>query len=204
MGKYSAYIDKLPRHLGTEPAYQDRVNAVRQQIVQSGQEDNLTAEQIDRMTSLELDRIKHAFKQINEVFMNAVGDRKTYASQFAVVYRYIRKVKDELEAHESNINLIGEAYNQLLVDQFENEGLTSLTLDEDGSSVRVQYEPYAQVEDRDRFREWCMNNGLENQLALPWQTANSLCKARLVEGEPEPDGVKIWSKTKTVLTKARS
>jgi len=46
---------------------------------------------------------------------------------------------------------------------------------------------------------WCVAEGLERQMSLPWQTTNSLTKARLLEGEPEPDGVTCYAKTKVRL-----
>jgi hypothetical protein len=100
------------------------------------------------------------------------------------------------------VNLLLEAYQQLLTEEYEIEGVDSLAIDGFGT-VRTQPEPYAQVEDRDKFRQWCIEAGLERSLALPWQTTNALTKQRLMEGLPEPDGVKATVKTKIVFTKER-
>jgi hypothetical protein len=93
-----------------------------------------------------------------------------------------------------------EAYGQLIVDQYENEAVTSLKL-EDGGTVRVQVEPHAKVVDRNANREWAMKNNLENLLALPWQTVNALAKEALLQGEDPPDGVEISARPKIVYTK---
>lgn len=37
--------------------------------------------------------------------------------------------------------------------------------------------------------------GMTNKLMLPWATTNALTKERLLQGEPEPDGVTSWAKT---------
>jgi hypothetical protein len=115
-------------------------------------------------------------------------------------YRELRDRKDELEDLLSVVNLDIAAAEQLLHEAYEHAGITSVKLD-DGSSVRIQFEPVARIEDREAFRRWCLENGLEAQLMLPYQTTNSLVKERLLDGEPEPSGVKTYVRTKTVLTR---
>jgi hypothetical protein len=160
-GKYASVIDSLPRILGTEPAYQEKVQAVKDSII---------------------------------------GDFP-YASDLAREYAGLRAEKARAEDVVSDINLRLEAVAQLLTDQYEAEGTSMLRL-EDGQSVSVQYEPYAQVVDKEAFRLWCLAQGLERSMALPWQTTNSLTKTRLLEGEPEPDGITATARTKIVLRKA--
>lgn len=107
-----------------------------------------------------------------------------------------------LEGHVSNVNLLIEAHAQIMADQFEVEGTKSLTLDDDiGGTIRVQYEPQAKVVDRDAFRQWCIDEGLERQLMLPWMTTNMLTKQRLLGGEAEPPGVTAEARAKFVYTK---
>jgi hypothetical protein len=199
MGKYSHVIDTLPRYLGTEPKYQERVDAVKQKICAS--EIVINDELLKDALGVALDTVKKKVTGVCGALIEARGP-KNYASTYAFIYTQIRAVKEELEAHLSNLNLIETAYTQLMQDQFEVEGSKSLTL-ESGGNVRIQLEPYTKVEDPDAFRRWCIDNGMENELQLPWMTANSLCKARLSEGEPEPDGVKLFSKPKVVYTKSK-
>lgn len=165
-GKYAAVIDKLPRLLGTEPAYQEKVNVVKAEIV----------------------------KELATPLGPPVG------SDFAYRYTELRAQKEEIEEQLSAINLQIEAINQLIVDQFESEGVSSVRLST-GASVSVQYEPSAQVVDKEAFRLWCLAQGLERSMVLPWMTTNAITKERLLAGDPEPEGVKAHAKTKLVLRK---
>jgi len=102
--------------------------------------------------------------------------------------------KDTL--HELNVRLV--AAEQVLIDDFESVGVTSIKLDT-GTSISTQVKPWARVEDKHAFRSWCIDNGYEEALALPWQTMNSLVSDRLVDGLPEPDGVSTWKQTTVVV-----
>lgn len=157
MGKYSTVIDRLPRLLGAAPAYQEKVNAVKQAIA-------------------------------------ADPDFKLHASWLATEYAGLRAEKNTAEAVVSDVNLRLEAVSQLMTEQFEVEGVTSMKVA--GSAISVYMEPYAQVADKEAFRLWCVAQGLERQMSLPWQTTNSLTKARLLEGDPEPDGVTCYAKVR--------
>jgi hypothetical protein len=95
-----------------------------------------------------------------------------------------------------------DALTALLVERYEDEDTSSIKLS-DGGSVRVQIEPYASVEDRAKVRRWCIDNGMEELFTIPWATLNSVTKERLLDGEPEPDGVKIFLKNKVVVTKPK-
>jgi len=119
----------------------------------------------------------------------------TDTGSYARLYEDARQRKAAAEALLKSIEDEIEALTQLLADRFDNEGLGSIKL-ENGTNISIWHEPYAQVEDRETFRLWCINNGLEKSLALPWQTTNSLTKERLLHGEPEPDGVTCFSKVK--------
>jgi hypothetical protein len=123
-------------------------------------------------------------------------------------YMRLRKAKEDLEEQISLVNLHLEAITQLLVESQDAgaEGWgqygasdTMLRL-VTGDTLRVQPEPYAQVVDKDACREWAVKQGLERLLALPWTTINSHVKQRLMNGEPEPDGVKAYVRKKLVFT----
>jgi hypothetical protein len=116
-------------------------------------------------------------------------------ASYARLYEDARQRKQAAEALLKSIEDEIEAVTQLLADRFDNEGLGSIKL-ENGTNISIWHEPYAQVEDKERFRQWCLRNGLERSLALPWQTMNSLTKERLLLGDPEPDGVTCFSKVK--------
>jgi hypothetical protein len=222
-GKYAGVIDKLPRSFGTEPDYQEKVNAVKKQIIENRLGWEVMPESVGQRLEkqfegvllnascgdtggtvfiTEYERLIHnLLLEFEKLLLRATGG-KIFGSELARVYRDLRSVKDMLEGHVSNINLLIEAHAQMMAEQFEVEGTKSLSLsDEVGGTVRVQYEPQAKVVDRDAFREWCIKEGFERQLMLPWQTTNKLTKEALLNGEPEPDGVTAESRAKFVFTK---
>jgi hypothetical protein len=222
-GKYAGVIDKLPRSFGTEPDYQAKVNAVKKQIIENhlicGTVSEETATRLEkRFEALLLNAssgdtsetefitecsafVHTLLLEFEKLLLLSTGGI-IHGSELARVYRDLRGVKDMLEGHVSNINLLIEAHAQMMAEQFEVEGTKSLSLSDGiGGSVRVQYEPQAKVVDRDAFREWCIREGLERQLMLPWQTTNKLTKDALLNGEPEPDGVTAEARAKFVFTK---
>ena len=118
------------------------------------------------------------------------------AARLAQEWADLRAAMDDLDDQKSAIQVQIDAYAQLLINQYEAEGIDKLHL-ESGDAPRLQYEPYAQVEDGAKFFEWCVKNGYKNSLQLPWQTRNKIVKDLLMEGE-EPDGVKIYNHPKIV------
>jgi len=69
--------------------------------------------------------------------------------------------------------------------------------------VRTQWEPYAKVEDKELYRLWCIAEGLEKSLCLPWQSTNSVTKERLLAGLPVPKGIIAHAKSTIVLTREK-
>lgn len=155
---------KAQVYLGTEPAYQDRVN-----------------EEKDRLRQMLL----------------ADGGKVTSSRLAKLVSKQRLKIKG-IEEVLGDANLSLEAAQQMLVEQYDADDLTSLRLD-DGGSVRVQPEPYTKVEDKAALRKWCEENGLSDQLTLPWQTLNGVTKERLLDGQDEPTGTSVWIKNKVVV-----
>lgn len=216
-GKYAHVIDKLPKLLGTEPKYQEKVDAVKDAMlhgdcdcIESGNEEKPKQHGMDP-------HAKNCNYYLNQVsFIPAHALVKAYAD--------IRAELDELERKTSEANLRLEATAQLMDDRYEVEGTQSITLLGVGN-VRQQVEPYAKVEDKDKFRWWCINVcqtcgdvahahtnesyhdhkpiTLEDQLTLPWQSINSITKERLLAGLPEPKGVTVYAKSKFVLTRTK-
>ncbi len=68
-----------------------------------------------------------------------------------------------------------------------------------GGSISVQPDIHAKVEDKERFRLWCVENGLEKSLQLWPSTMTAMTKERLIAGHPEPDGVIATPFYKVVL-----
>lgn len=128
------------------------------------------------------------------------GQMSIPARELAVMYVAAREAKEATDAQLKLDNITVEAARILFCETMEDEDLTSLGLTGIGA-IRVQREPYAQVVDKAAFRHWCLRNGLEESLALPWQSTNSITKERLLEGKPEPDGITAFQKDKVVLTR---
>lgn len=120
------------------------------------------------------------------------------SGELAARYKELRAEKKEDEQQLSDTNLELEAITQMLAARYEEEGLSSVKFAE-GGSVSIQPEPYATVEDKDTFHEWCMSEGYKHQMQLSWQTTNALTKKRLIDGLEAPPGVKVFVKQKTVL-----
>lgn len=161
-GKYAQLLPKLPRLTSPDAPFQERVQAMKQLILDDTNASVLTS------------------------------------SELARAYREVRDELDRLDEATSRANLRLEAIKQMLVSQYEAEDIASVQLS-DGATVRVQPEPYAQVKDKQAFRKWCIANGLEESLALPWLSTNSITKERLLAGLPEPDGVEACKIDKVVL-----
>lgn len=120
------------------------------------------------------------------------------AAGLAREYEKLRNSKTEVEDELGKVQLQLTAIEQLLVDQYEVEGVSSVKL-ADGSYVGVQFEPTAQVVDRTAVRMWAIANGYEELLTLAWSSLNSITKDLLLNGQPEPDGVKASTRVKFVL-----
>lgn len=198
-GKYAHVLASRPdlqRLPGVEPE--------RRSIVDEVKLDILKPPQVDDPVSYPLDDLLHEMDQQMKVIcrmeVRSTGGRR-YAAEFARVYAELRKIKDQIAHWESSVNLLLDAFTELMIDQFENEGIASLRMD-DGGAVATHGEPYPQVYDRETFRLWCLGEGLARDMHLHPKKTESLVKEILLNGNPEPPGVKVWVKTMIRLTKA--
>lgn len=139
--------------------------------------------------------------KVNDEKKRLIVDTEPSAAGLAAMYVAVRAEEDDLDEQLSAVHLRKTAIEQMLADQFEAEGTTSMRL-ASGHSVSVQLEPYTRVVDKDANRLWAIEQGLERQLTLPWQTLNSLAKERLLAGEEPPAGTELSARTKLVLRKA--
>lgn len=134
-----------------------------------------------------------------EILRNLPLDQQESASVFAVIYAAIRRQKNELKSQLAALEVEVEAAKQLLVEQYEAYDIESLKLS-NGDAVRIQIEPYLVVEMPAKFRQWCVDNGYEQQLQLPWSTANALVKGLVLKGRPEPTGTRCYLLSKAVFS----
>jgi hypothetical protein len=120
--------------------------------------------------------------------------RQPTTKELIDTYVEVRRAMDAAAKVTSALEVVKTAVEEQLADRYENDGLDTVKTD-DGITVRHQPEPYAQVEDRDKLREWYKAEGLERDLNPAWASVNALCKERLLAAmEPMP-GVKIFSKS---------
>lgn len=182
MGKYSKIIATLQKLTGEEPEFQAKVNAVKSVILE------------------ETPRHASAFAELYA--KTRTGDPHALPLSNDERDDLITRLgKEGIEDLLSSCNVRLCAVEQLLSDQYEVEGVTSLKLDNIGS-VGVQLEPYAQVQDKIAYQEWCLKEGLLPLMTVPWATTNSMTKDRLLAGENPPPGVGAFVKTKFVLRKS--
>lgn len=147
-----------------------------------------------------MDAQEPSYQEKVEAVKRDLAPMLSSSSEIANEYVLLRGEEDNLEEQLSVLRLRKAAVEQLLVDRFEHDDVSSIKLTS-GHSVSVQVEPYAQVVDKDALREWAKTNGLERSLTLPWQTVNALAKERLLAGDAEPEGTKVFARTKLVLRK---
>lgn len=139
-----------------------------------------------------------------------VGDRTEFIESLQPAIELLGK--EGLEEILYRVNMRLAALEQLLISSYEKEdegwgmyGATPTMIRmKNGGSVSVQPEPVGKVLDKEAFRLWCINNGLEHSLQLWPTTANAIAKERYVNGEPDPDGMKTYSRMKVVLRKGGS
>ena len=124
--------------------------------------------------------------------------RELNAAGIAAAYRKLRDEDDALGVLVKALNVQIAALEQLAAEVFEAEGIDMVKL-ADGSSLSIQLEPYAGVEDREAFRLWCVEQGMASSMHLWPATTQSLVKQILLEGQPMPPGVKAFIKAKPVL-----
>lgn len=166
--KYDKILPKL-KPLPPDPSYQDKVQVIKQSILQSG---------------------------------NTINGRTLAAG-----YTALRAQKDKVQEDMDDIDLLLEAYTQLLADSSESDpewgtfGASKNTIKlENGDKIEIRKKPYAQVVDKEAVRLWAIKNGYERQLGLPWMTLNSITAERLMAGDAEPDGVECFMKNTIYFT----
>jgi len=168
----------------------------------------------DKNRQYQLDQIKKLLARQAEEEAEGEVDNKTIDLQetpgfeirlngkepqdLARLYRDLRAYKTAFEERESKLNLVIEAVAQMIEMVYESQGISSLKLT-DGGSVSSQPEPCGVVKDKEAFRKWCLENGYEHSMTLPYQTMNSLVKEMLLEGQELPAGIEAFFRPKLVL-----
>lgn len=125
------------------------------------------------------------------------------ATSFGRILVSARLEKARLEDLVKEQNLIIEAMNQELVDQMESNEMINIKL-ADGVSLGIKDDVYCSVDDKEQFHAWIKANGLEDLFSVHYQTMSAMVKARLVEGEDIPPGIKPYFKQSIIVRGIKS
>lgn len=183
----------LPRkpNGGDDPqarAYQAKVIDVKAQITSppNGDEQDADVESLVDVAEKAM-RIAHA-----ALIREAAGQR--HASKYTEMWLKLREVAERTDAIRYMSNLVREAYEQLMVDQLENEGTTMHRL-ESGAGVTMFPALYAKITDREAFVAWAKKDPDIATRVMPpnWAAVNSLCTEMMTIGEPEPPGIELMT-----------
>ena len=91
-----------------------------------------------------------------------------------------------------------EALSQHLVDEFEADGVSKVTLGS-GETLYIKDSPYCSVEDRHKFIQWIRETNQEELLTVHYQTISGLANDRLLKGQPVMPGIKAFMKSSIVV-----
>ena len=123
-----------------------------------------------------------------------------WATTIAQTYADLRHEAEAAARVLSDVKLRLAAVMLLMIDQFEVESIKGLTL-ASRDKVRWQPEPHLVVTDKEAFRLWCLANGFERDMVLPWGKANKHVKDMLASGEAEPPGSECFMRPKVFFEK---
>ncbi len=131
-------------------------------------------------------------------------------TRLAKLYHALRQKDLDLNARLWDNQLSLDAVWQLLLDSraagdeaWGQYGASDRTIRLiDGTTIRMQPEPYTIVKDAEAVKQWLKANG-QGELVketFQWGTLNALVKERLLLGEAEPDGCEAFVVEKPVWT----
>jgi len=194
--KYDKVFPRLKKLPVEDMDYQQKANVVKEQILAAQPVESPATNDVETHAKIEviLEEIAELIKELCETVIAGHAGRR-YASVYARYWRHLRNIEDYLDNQLKIVRLLLYAEEQLGLEQFEVEGTDKIGLDDLGS-VYSQPEIVIKVVDRDKFRTWCIEQGLLRELNLHHGTATSLTKTRLVNGEEEPPGVEAYHSKK--------
>jgi hypothetical protein len=155
-GKYDHVTATLPRLSNVDPERQDIVTAVKNEIMTTSPDDSWTAAGNEAAVYRALTEMSGIFEVMLPLLKRLTSNgRKT--SDLAGAYAQVRVVLDDhINRWKSNVQVVVDAYEQLMLDRMEADGVASIRLT-DGASVATFLEPYSSVKDPEAFRLWCLN-----------------------------------------------
>jgi hypothetical protein len=115
-------------------------------------------------------------------------------TELARQFKMQKEAKAAAEAAKSAANIQIEAISRLLLGEMESNSVELVKL-ASGGTVYINDEPYASVQDRTKVMRWIKENKAVFLLSIQFQSLNSLCKQRIIDGQKTIPGVKIFIKT---------
>jgi hypothetical protein len=147
---------------------------------------NMSIEEVDAMFAA-------MFHGLTRVAAGKANGNTILSSHFAAGYVLLRQLADQMDAWQSNISALLDAYTRLMTEAMDGEGVTSIHLTS-GHSISTFLTPYPKVEDQEKFHQWCIKSGFANMMSLHPSRVASLVKERLEKGEDLPPGTDCYAK----------
>ena len=122
-------------------------------------------------------------------------DTKDLGQSFADFKSRKRILEDKIK--EMNTEL--EALSQLIVERLETGDLQSIEL-ANGIKVGIKDEPYASIDDQEKFYDWIKKTKQTGLLKINFQTLNAMTKDMIISGKKNPPGTKVFIKTSAKVT----
>lgn len=194
--KYAKIVEGLDKYPLIDPEREEVIEYVKQQVLNPAPRVTTDDETISENI---LNMIDHYIDDVYKIQLTALQGPK-HATAIAQVYARVRKVIDKLTAWDFQLSVLAEAYYVILIPQMEAEKMESYRMT-NGQLLTTWSEPYATVDDVGAFKAWVKKQGLEGSYGIHHSTLNSWVKKLREDGEEDPDGVKVWSKTKLKLSK---
>lgn len=191
--KYAKVFPRLKQLPVQDPTYQQQVDVVKDEILKAT-EPLHTDDVIHAQVDLILEDIADNVKELVTLLVNAPQGRH-HGSVFGRYWLELRRAEDSIFNQLKSVRLLMAAMEQLGVAQFEAEATDRIAF-EDLGAVSARPEVVISVHDKDLFRKWCVEANLFRELNMHHGTAQSLTRARLLDGNVEPDGVTAFVHTK--------
>ena len=190
MGKWDKIIDTLSPLPVEDEKYQDQINKIKQSITEG---ETHTPESLvqnyreARFGQVDFTDLEDSFKREMIALLGVEG---------------LDALQKEAQKKVTALEQLLQESNDMDEPGWGEYGASPSTIKlRDGGSLSVQWEPTGKVVDKEKFRLWCIANGLEKSLQLWPSTMNSMVKEKLEAGEPTPDGVEAHSRYKIVYRK---
>lgn len=201
-GKFAAVLGGLQKVEPSDLEYQDKVNIEKDRL-RSGQAASDAEQEHTRILTESLMDWAECWT------VNGAPSSHTPES-LAKLYIKLRTELDELEAVRYDRQVRLNAIEQMLINSHEANqpgwglyGSAEHTVKlASGACIDVLAEPDAKVIDKEAFRLWCIQNGLEGKLQLWPSTMAAIASERLLAGMAPPDGVDVKVRSKIKYRKA--